>query len=156
MNLHVGGWRLEAGGGGGLEGRKPTRQPSAFSLQPSAFSLVELVISMAILGVGLVGAMRVFPVGLRASQRAEMNSRAAIAAQRIIDSLKLKSWDELKEEETASQEDAFDVTTRIAPVTLEPLVDPGRMKTIEVRIRLTQDGRPRELLFVTFLRRETP
>ena len=110
---------------------------------------------MAILGVGLVGAMRVFPVGLRASQRAELNSRAAITAQRIIDSLKLKSWDELQEQETASQEDGFDVTTRISAVTLNPLVDPSRMKAVEVRIHLMQDGRPRDLRFVTYLRRDT-
>ncbi|MBI3331269.1 MAG: type II secretion system protein, partial [Candidatus Omnitrophica bacterium] len=63
----------------------------------SAFSLVELLISMAILSVGLVGAMRVFPMGLRASVRAELHSRAALAAQRTIESLKLEPWEALED-----------------------------------------------------------
>jgi prepilin-type N-terminal cleavage/methylation domain-containing protein len=123
--------------------------------QPFAFSLIELVISMAILSVGLVGAMRVFPVGLRASQRAELNSRAAIVAQRTIESLKLKPWEELAEE-TAVEEDGFDVTTRISRPNVEHLVDPTRLKAIEVTVRSMQNGRPRELTFVTYVRRETP
>ena len=56
---------------------------------PTGFSLIELVIAMGILSVGLVGAMRVFPIGLRASQRSELSSRAAIAAQRTLESVKL-------------------------------------------------------------------
>ena len=53
--------------------------------EDGAFSLVELVIAMAILGVGIVGAMRVFPIGLRASRRAEVRSRAVIVAQRTLE-----------------------------------------------------------------------
>ena len=120
------------------------------------FSLIELVISMAVLSIGLVGAIRVFPVGLRASQRAETNSRAAIAAQRTIESLKLKSWEELAEEQTTVQEESFQVTTRITRPHLEHLIDPTRLKVIEVTVRWMQDGRPRELKFITYARRETP
>ena len=128
---------------------------SALRTPHSAFSLIELVIAMAILSVGIVGAMRVFPVGLRASQRAEMNSRAAIVAQRTIESLKLKSWDELAEGDTSIEESNFEVTTRIARPTIEHLADPTRLKTVEVSVGWTQDGRPRELTFVTYVRRDT-
>ena len=121
----------------------------------AAFSLVEIVIALAILSVGLVGAMRVFPLGLRASQRAEQNSRAVIAAQRAIESLKLKSWDELAEGETTLQEDGFDVTTRITPLSLDAIVDPARLKTIEVTVRSGSAGRPRELTVITYVRRDT-
>ena len=117
------------------------------------FSLVELVISMAILSIGLVGAMRVFPVGLRASQRAEVSSRAAILAQRTIEALKLNAWDELQEGETTSEEDDFEVTTRIAPPpALAQLVDPTRLKVIEVTVRSVEGGRSRALTFITYLR----
>ena len=132
--------------------------PSPFTLHPSpgqAFSLIELVIAMAILSVGLVGSMRVFPLGLRASQRAEISSRAAIAAQRAIESLKLKPWDELKEGQTTVTEGGFEVTTRIAHPTLSDLVDPSRLKAVEVHVRSIQEGRPRELTFVTYVRRES-
>ena len=109
---------------------------------------------MAILAVGLVGSMRVFPVGLRASQRAEMNSRAAIAAQRVIESLKLMTWDELREEQTTQAIDGFDVTTAIRQPTLEvPLIDPTRLKAVDVTVRWAQDTKPHALTFMTYIRR---
>ena len=129
-----------------------TRTVACCMLHVAAFSLIELVIAMAILSVGLVGAMRVFPIGLRASQRAEMSSRAAIAAQRTLESLKLKPWDELTDQETTEQ-DGFHVTTRTIPTTIEHLVDGSRLKAVEVTVRSTQSGRPRELTFVTYVRR---
>ena len=120
-----------------------------------AFSLVELVISMAILSVGIVGAMRVFPVGLRASQRSEMSSRATIVAQRTIDSLKLNTWDELIEGETTREEGDFTVSTRITPPNPERLVDPNRLKCLEVTVRWQEESRPRQLTVMTYVRRPT-
>ena len=123
--------------------------------QVSGFSLVELVISMAILSIGIVGAMRVFPVGLRASQRSQMRSRATIVAQRTIESLKLKAWEELGEGTTSAEQDEFEVATRVASVALEGLADPTRLKMIEVTVQWTEATRPRQLTFVTYVRRET-
>ncbi|MBI3321254.1 MAG: prepilin-type N-terminal cleavage/methylation domain-containing protein [Candidatus Omnitrophica bacterium] len=119
----------------------------------TGFSLVELVISMAILSVGLVGAMRVFPVGLRASQRAEVRSRVVMVAQRTIESLKLKPWEELTEGKTTIEENGFEVTTMITASSIEHLLDPTRVKVVEVTVRPTQgirDGRP--FTFITYLR----
>ena len=141
--------------GSRLKAQSSCLQPSAFSLQLHAFSLVELIISMAILSIGIVGAMRVFPVGLRASQRSEFNSRATIVAQRTIESLKLRPWDELAEGETTVEEDGFDVTTRISQPQVEHLVDPSRLKMVEVVAHWVQDGRSRELTFLTYVRRDT-
>ena len=122
----------------------------------SGFTLIELIISIAILSVGLVGAMRVFPVGLRASHRAELSSRATIVAQREMELLKLLSWEELAVGETTATEDDFTVTTRIAEAKLDELVDPGRLKTIEVMVEWTDDGRSRNVVVVTYLRRPVP
>ena len=120
------------------------------------FSLIELVISMGILSVGLVGAMRVFPMGLRASQRSELSSRAVIAAQRTLESIKLKPWDELAEGETTVQEGDLEITTRVGePELAEPLAEPERLKRVEVRIRAPQaPDRMRSLAFVTYLHRD--
>ena len=117
--------------------------------------MVELVIAMGILSVGLVGAMRVFPVGLRASQRAEMSSRAAIIAQRTIESLKLKPWDQLQEAQTDVEEEGFQVTTNISRPTVEHLVDPTQLKAVQVSVRAKEGGgHAHELTFVTYLWRE--
>ena len=119
----------------------------------TAFSLIELLISMAILSVGLVGAMRVFPVGLRASQRSEMNSRATITAQQTLESMKLEPCEQLAGKETTVEE--FTVTTDVHAPPLEHLADPNRLKAVDVRVGWTQDGRPRELVFVTYVRCST-
>jgi Tfp pilus assembly protein PilV len=113
-----------------------------------------MMISMVILTVGLLGAMRVFPVGLRASQRSELRSRAAILARRSIESLKLKPWDQLMPGESSAQEEGFTVTTRISQPSVEPLVDPTRLKAIEVTVRMTEEGAPKDLQFVTYVRRD--
>jgi hypothetical protein len=112
------------------------------------------MISMGILLVGVIGAMRVFPVGLRASHRAELHSRAAMVAQRTIESLKLNGWDQLPEAETSSQDDGFDVTTRVFPASVEPLEDSDRLKAVEVDVQIVQDGRARTLTFVTYVRQD--
>ncbi len=111
---------------------------------------------MGILSVGLVGAMRVFPIGLRASQRSELSSRAAIAAQRTIELVKLTPWSELAEGDTVAQEGDLQLTTRVGrPDLAEPLADPDRLKQIDITVRSIQTPRVRPLTFVTYLRRDT-
>ena len=111
---------------------------------------MELVIALAILSVGLVGSMRVFPVGLRASIHSEMSSRAAIAAQRILESLKLKSCQALTDEH--ARVEGFTVTTHLSQPHLTQLVDPARLKAVEATVEWEQDGRSRALSFVTYVR----
>ena len=129
-------------------------EQSAIRNPQSAFSLVELVIAMAILSVGLVGSMRVFPVGLRASAQSEMNSRAAIAAQRTIESLKLKPCDDLAEERRTLED--LTVTPRLGQPRGTQLVDPSRLKMVEATVEWTHDRRSRALTFVTYVRCPPP
>ena len=116
--------------------------------------MVELVISMAILAVGLIGTMRVFPVGLRASQRSENSSRATIIGQRLLELLKVKPCDALSDG-TEHVED-FTVTTRFSAPTQTKLVDPTRLTQAEVGVSWALENRPRELAFITFLRCPRP
>ena len=120
----------------------------------AGFSLLEVLIAMAILSIGIVGAFRVFPVGLRASQRAELHSRAVMAAQRTLESLKLQPWDALAEGSTTAQEDGFDVTTRVTQPTIAYLTGADRLKAIEVTVSAPEGGRPLRLAVVTYLRRD--
>ena len=136
--------------GSGLRAVAPSPQPPAQSSLQTAFSLVEVVISLAILSVGIVGAMRVFPVGLRASQRSELNSRATIAAQQALESIKLESCDHLVPQETKAEE--FLLTLTIHEPSPQHLTDPNRLKAVDVTVGWSQDGRPRTLTFVTYVR----
>ncbi|PIQ84021.1 MAG: hypothetical protein COV75_04455 [Candidatus Omnitrophica bacterium CG11_big_fil_rev_8_21_14_0_20_63_9] len=116
-----------------------------------AFSLLEVVIAMGILAVGVVGAMRVFPMGLRASRRAELRSRAAIAAQRTIELLKAQSCASLADG-SATTDEGLTVATRITGVSVPFVSDSARLKTAELHVSWTQEGATRTLRFVTYVR----
>lgn len=118
-----------------------------------AFSLIEVVISMAILSIGLVGAIRVFPVGLRASQRAEQASLATLAAERTLESWKLKSWAELAPGETVIKQGSFDITVSVDQPAPEGLVDPASLRRISITVNWSGEGRPRSFSVVTYLAR---
>jgi len=123
---------------------------SPVSCKNLGFTLIELLIAMSILSVGIVGAMQVFPVGLKASQRSKMKSRAALVAQRSIEFLKLKSWDDLVEGESSETIDEFEVTSRIRLLSFESFIDSSRMKAFEVEVGWTENDRARRLVFVTY------
>jgi prepilin-type N-terminal cleavage/methylation domain-containing protein len=123
------------------------------SRRPHAFSLVELIIAIAVLTVGLLGAIRAFPVGLKASKRSELVSRAALAAQRTLESLKLRGWDGLAPGTTTSSDAPFEVAVTIDAPPAGTGADPDRLKRVTVDVRWTQDGRTRSLPVVTYLRR---
>lgn len=120
-----------------------------------AFSLVELVISLAILSVGLVGAMRVFPVGLRVSQRAESRSRAVMAAQRTLELLKVTPWEELAEGETTTEAEGFTITTAVRAPEDALAVAPERLRVVEVAVAWTQGGKSHQVRCLTYLRKPT-
>lgn len=121
---------------------------------PDGFSLVEIIIALSILGIGLIGAMRVFPVGLRASQRSELRSRAAFIAQRAIETVKVSPWEQIKDGETRLEQKPFVVITTISPAEVERLADSFALKRVEVSIEWTQEGRPRSLTVATYVRRQ--
>lgn len=110
------------------------------------------MISLAILSVGLVGAMRVFPVGLRVSQRAESRSRAVMAAQRTLELLKLTPWDELADGETTAEADGFTITTAVRAPAGDLALAPERLRMVEVGVTWTQGGKSHQVRYLTYLR----
>ena len=113
------------------------------------------MIAMSILGIGLFGAIRVFPVGLRASQRAKWASRAALVGSRTMESLKLKPWDQLAAGSSAGTEDVFAVKTTIDQPVIAGLVDPTRVKRLTVTVSWDQEGRARSFVLVSLIHRST-
>ena len=130
-----------------------TRHPDGSDVRVHGFSLVELVIALSILAVGIVGAMRVFPVGLRASMRAEQVSRAALAAQRHLEPLMWTEWEQLDEGQTTVYEEPFTIVVTVDEPTVEGLVDPSRLKRVAARVSWPQEGRVRSLTLVSYVRR---
>lgn len=61
----------------------------------SGFTLIEVMISIAILVIGLVGVILVIPMAQRVASRSALSSRAAIFASEKTEELKAKGYAEL-------------------------------------------------------------
>ena len=118
--------------------------------------MVEVVIAIAILAGGLIGAVRVFPVGLRASQRSEWMSRATLEGERTLEPLKLNTWEELVMGQTTTVTDGpFQMATTVDQPAVAGLLDPARLKRLSVTVSWTQEGRARSLTMVSYVCRPT-
>ena len=117
----------------------------------TGFSLIEVVISIAILSIGLVGATRVFPVGLRASQRSELASRATLVAQRTMESLKLSPWNDLAVGSFTDHEERFDVAVTVDQPAVAGVVDATSLKRLTVTVSWVQDTRRQAVTLVTYV-----
>jgi len=53
------------------------------------FTLIEVIVAMAILGIGLLSLLFAFPGAVKSSVRSEYNSRAPLMAQQIMETFKV-------------------------------------------------------------------
>ena len=63
------------------------------TLEKDGFTLLEVIIALAILGIGLLAILQVFPGAVRSSVRTEYNSRAPLIAQQIMETFKADDED---------------------------------------------------------------
>ena len=100
------------------------------------FSLLELIIAIAVLAVGLVGVLQIFPIGLMASQRAGIMTKAAFLAQNKIEDIKLAGFDaitELPPKIPLSGKDGdFEWNIKIDDVNLEGVENTSEMRKVTV------------------------
>ena len=115
--------------------------------------MIEVIIAIAILSVGLLGAIRVFPIGLRASQRAELVSRATLAGERTIETIKMRGWDDLADGESTTEEGEFAMRVVVDQPAVDGLIDAADLKRVSVMVGWTQEGRQRSLTLVTYVHR---
>lgn len=64
--------------------------------QKNAFTLIEIIIALAILGIGLIAVMAYLPIALDASSKASNLTRASMVGQRILEEIKLASFDDIE------------------------------------------------------------
>lgn len=64
------------------------RMKAGKARRDAGFTLIEVILAAAILGLGLLSIVQVFPYGVQASQRAEDVTQAALLAQTLFEGLK--------------------------------------------------------------------
>lgn len=60
----------------------------SLSNKNNGFTLLEIIFALAILIIGIVGVLALFPVGLRASKRGGDFTSATLAAQQVMETVK--------------------------------------------------------------------
>ena len=119
------------------------------------FSLLELIIAIAVLAVGLVGVLQIFPIGLMASQRAGIMTKAAFLAQNKIEDIKLAGFDaitELPPKIPLSGKDGdFEWNIKIDDVNLEGVENTSEMRKVTVILTWPERNTTRSKEFITYV-----
>ncbi|MBU4312589.1 MAG: prepilin-type N-terminal cleavage/methylation domain-containing protein [Candidatus Omnitrophica bacterium] len=126
-------------------------------MNKKGFSLLELIIAVAVLAIGLVGILQIFPVGLRASYRAGMVTKAAFLAQNKIEEIKISGFDAITELPPkiplSGSEGDFEWEIAIDEVDLEGLESDDDIRQITVTVNWPERNRTRSKDFVTYVTR---
>lgn len=120
------------------------------------FTLIEIIMAMAIMAIGIIGVVRLLPVGLRASKSSEIMSRAAFLAQEKLEELKLAGFEELSAPNPtiALEGEEGDYTWRaeILEVSLEGVISSEHIRSLSLTVSWEEKGKPRSQKFVTYIR----
>jgi prepilin-type N-terminal cleavage/methylation domain-containing protein len=124
-------------------------------MDKKGFSLLELIVAMAVLTIGLIGVLQIFPIGLRASQRAGMMTKASFLAQNRIEDIKLAGFNaitELPPKIPLSGSDGdFKWDIKIDDISLEGVESQNNMRKVTVTISWPERNTIRSKNFITYV-----
>ena len=124
-------------------------------MNKKGFSLLELIIAIAVLSIGLVGILQIFPIGLRASQRAGMMTKASFLAQNKIEDVKLAGFEaitELPPKIPLSGKDGdLEWTISIGDVALDGVESGEDMRKVAVTVTWPERNTTRSKEFITYV-----
>ena len=127
-------------------------------MNKKGFSLLELIIAIAVLAVGLVGVLQIFPIGLRASQRAGMMTKASFLAQNKIEDVKLAGFDAITELPPkiplSGMDGDFEWAIKIDNVSLEGVESQDDMRKVVVTVSWPERNTARSKDFITYVTRQ--
>lgn len=119
------------------------------------FSLIEVVIAMALLTIGLVGVLKLFPVGLKASHKAELMSKITIVAQKRLEEIKLAGFNALTLTPPPFPLEGLDGKFKWRMTILEPdlegLYKPNEVRYVSVTVELSDGGKKTSKEFATYI-----
>ncbi len=122
----------------------------------SGFTLIEMLISITILVIGLVGVLMVIPVGQRTTGRSALATRAAIFASEKMEELKVKGYDDLiSAPDRSGTKDIFSWNAKIVDVVASDFqgtvaLPAERFVKIHLTVTYASLGKQRSETFVTF------
>ena len=105
------------------------------------------------MAIGIIGVVRLLPVGLRASKSSEMLSRAAFLAQEKLEELKLAGWTAVNEPSVPleGEHGRYSWMAKICEVSLEGLSSGDDIRRLSLTVSWREKDRPRAQEFVTYI-----
>ncbi len=126
-------------------------------MNKKGFSLLELIIAVGVLAIGLVGVLQIFPVGLRASYRAGMITKASFIAQNKMEEVKMSGFDAISalppKIPLSGEDDDFKWEIFIDDVDLDGLESSDDIRKLTVTVSWIDRNRTRSKDFVTYVTR---
>lgn len=119
------------------------------------FTLIEIITALAIMVIGLLSILALFPVGFHASKRAADFTQVAIFAQEKMEEIKMKGFDSAKDEKPEDEGNTYGRFKR--EVVVVPNVDGNsNLKEITVTVTWAERGQTRTEEFKTYIADYTP
>ena len=119
-----------------------------------AFTLIEIITALAILAIGLLSILALFPVGFHASKRAADFTQATIFAQDKMEEVKMKGFDSAQNEAASDTGNTEGIFSR--EVTVSNVSGYNNLKEVTVKVSWTERGQTREEEFKTYIADYTP
>jgi general secretion pathway protein I len=117
----------------------------------TGFTLLEVVVALAIMGLGIVTVLEVFSAGLRLGARSRERTEALVQGQAVMDELLARTaMPEGAEEGT--REDGRRWRVQVSPVRQEPLSDSSlgwELQEVTLEMRPSDGRRDRQVEFKT-------
>jgi len=111
--------------------------------------------AMAIMAIGIIGVVRLLPVGLRASKSSEMLTRAAFLAQEKMEALKLAGFDELSAPnpsiEMEGEEGGYAWAADVSEIELDGLTNSQDIRSLSLSVSWEEKGKTRSQEFITYI-----
>ena len=119
------------------------------------FSLIEMVVAMGLLAMGLIGVIRLFPVGLRASKRSEVVSKGTFLAQQRLEELKLAGYAALSATPPtvplSGSSGQYQWAATVEPVDAAGLPTTNDVRAVTVTVQWPESGQTRSTAVMTYV-----
>lgn len=131
---------------------------SSVSIRPKGFTLIEIIMAMAILAIGVIGVVRLLPVGLGASKSSELMSKAAFLAQEKMEEFKLAGFAALTAEPEPAialegEDGDYTWVAEVSEVSLEGLASSQDIRQVSLTVSWQEKGKTRSHVFLTYIGR---
>lgn len=134
-----------------IQFRKANLRPSKGGPFLTGFTLIEIVISMAILAVGLVGILSLFPVGFDSAKRSMNLTQASLYAQGKLAEIKRDGFPEVDTKEGAFIDPNYKwelVVTDETPA--------GYLRKVELTVKWNHKNKIHREVFTTYAAKHAP